>query len=135
MKKRSFRSNSLVKIRLLTAFAGFLGYGAWATLVNMEHGAAASIKAGFVQGSISFVLTFAVNFMIEWLYRIFANFRYRGILSVLFASLSLIVISFTINYFATTPNILLTILPGGILGSFYVYSYLHYNVKKNLVTN
>ena len=135
MKKRSFRSNSLVKIRLLTAFAGFLGYGAWATLVNMEHGAAASIKAGFVQGSISFVLTFAVNFMIEWLYRIFANFRYRGILSVLFASLSLIAISFTINYIATTPNILLTILPGGILGSFYVYSYLHYNVKKNLVTN
>lgn len=135
MIKQNSESNPLVKIRLLTAFAGFIGYGSWAALVNMEYGVYVSIKAAFVQGSISFLLTLGINFMIEWLYRTLANSRYRDLLSVLFASVTLIAISFTINYIAATPNILLTILPGGMIGSFYVYSYLLYSVKESPVTH
>jgi hypothetical protein len=126
---------SIAKVRVLTAIAGFVGYGVWASLVNMEHGLVASVKAGLVQGSVSFILTLSVNYWIEWLYRSFERSNFRDTLTVLVASLSLVLVSFSINFIAGTPNIILTILPGAIFGSFYVYSYLRYNVKKVFETD
>jgi len=117
------------KARLLTAVGGFFGYGIWAAIVNFEYGILVSSKVALTQGAISFILTLSVNLLIERVYTMILPIKNRKLITVLTASASLVLISFVINLLANTPNIFITILPGAVFGTFYVYSYLSFNLR------
>ena len=108
----------------LAGLAGFLAYGGWAFYANSGHGDAIALRSGVVQGSYSFVLTFVMTIVTEWL---FAKLYPR---SFWLPSLMLIVCSvlfttaYTINMIAGTPEILMTIFPGFVIGSIYTLVYV-----------
>lgn len=116
--------NSPLVRSLLAGLAGFVAYGGWAVLANWSHGETIAIKSGLVQGSYSFCLTWVMTLATEWLHGLFLNLTYRvwrlmiSICSVLFAT------AYSINYVAGTPEILMTIIPGFIIGSVYTLVYI-----------
>jgi len=104
---------------LISALAGFFGYGSWGFWVNMSHGWQTGLKAGLTQGSYSFVITLFYSVLIEWMYAKTGN----KILTTIFCSLSVVVTSYSIHALVGTPEILATIAPGVVIGSFFVYGY------------
>jgi hypothetical protein len=108
---------------LLAATAGFIAYGGWAYYINASHGDSAALKALFTQGIYSFTLTLITAFIMEWLFQLSSKPATRFCLTFFITSLILYSTSWGINVWAGTPEILLTILPGAILGTFYTLSY------------
>jgi len=112
------------KVRiLLSAFAAFVGYGAWAFYANHAYISAVSIKAALTQGSYSFVLTLSMSSFMEFLHQALGKARIRLPLTILITSLFLYTTSWGINKLLRTPEILMTILPGMIIGTLYTFSY------------
>ncbi len=110
-------------LRLLTALAGFLGYGGWAYWSNLSAGDKIALKAFWVQGLVSFCLTYLLNLYLEWLVN---QWTYTGLKLQkiwIVATLSVMLLSGLLHYGFGTPNILITILPGSVLGSLYIFSY------------
>lgn len=105
---------------LLPAIAGFLGYGSWGVFCNISHGWEMGLQSGFVQGGLSFTITLVFNGVMEFIYRLLQHKTWSIIASVT----GLIFVSFTVNTLAGTPEVIATIAPGSIIGSFYVYSYI-----------
>ena len=120
-------SNWIVKISrsktartLLPAMAGFLGYGGWAFFCNLMHGVKMGVQSGLVQGSLSFSITLVFNGVMEFLYK-----RLKSKLwSIIITIIGFVSVSFAVNTLAGTPEVLATIAPGSIIGSFYVYTYI-----------
>ena len=108
---------------LLAAAAGFTVYGGWAYYINHSHGSSAALKALFTQGSYSFTLTLIMAFIMEWLFQLSSKPVTRFCLTFFITSLFLYSTSWGINFWAGTPEILLTILPGAIIGTLYTLSY------------
>ena len=108
---------------VVSAMMGFFFYGAWAYSVNQHHGMDAGIKAGMVQGSYSFALTFCMTMLLEGMYRLAS----RLFSSSIFACFSTISVccaivfsgSWTVNYLAGTPEILQAVIFGYIIGGIY----------------
>jgi len=119
--------NSLIHSRilrgLLAAAAGFFAYGGWAYYINHSHGSSAALKALFTQGSYSFTLTLITAFIMEWLFQLSSKPITRFCLTFFITSLLLYSTAWGINFWAGTPEILLTILPGAVIGTFYTLSY------------
>lgn len=111
---------------LISAFAGLLAYGLWAYFANMAHGFKAGIKAACVQGGYSFVLTFVMTMLIESLYRflIQKHWQRATVMTIVTVCLTLYASSWLLNYLVGTPEILMTVLPGYVIGSMYTYSYV-----------
>lgn len=104
---------------LLSATIGLIGYGAWAWYANSGYGEAAALKAAITQGSYSFSITLVLTLLMEYLYR-----RSQSVLlTALPTSLMLYISSYTVNYLAGTPEILMTILPGAIISTIYAIAY------------
>jgi len=102
------------------ALVGFIGYGGWALGCNLSHGLNTGLQSGLVQGTLSFVITVVSNLLMENLYRVTGN-RFITIAASIFTFVGT---SFTVNYLVGTPEILLTIAPGAVIGSFYTISYV-----------
>lgn len=111
---------------MLSALVGFAAYGAWAYVANMNHGDEMATRAALTQGSYSFIITLVLTGLMEKLFAWLATCspRQRFWLSTLPVCLLLYLSSWTVNYLAGTPNILLTILPGAIMSSVYTFSYI-----------
>ncbi|MFK7732814.1 MAG: hypothetical protein AB8B48_14435 [Pseudomonadales bacterium] len=109
-----------------SAVAGFIGYGAWAWLANMNHGGEMALRAALTQGTYSFVITLILTGLMEWLFSRLIGWpkRRRFLGSTIPVCLLLYLSSYSVNYLAGTPNILLTILPGAILSTLYAFSYI-----------
>lgn len=109
-----------------SAFAAFLGYGAWAWFANMEHGDDMAFRAALTQGTYSFIITLILTGLMECLFSRLSSWpehsRFLG--STIPVCLVLYFSSYSVNYLAGTPNILLTILPGAILSTLYTFSYI-----------
>lgn len=105
---------------LISALAGFFGYGSWGFWVNMSHGWQVGLKSGLTQGSYSFTVTLFYSSLIEWLY---AKTRKKA-LTIVTCSLSVIATSYGVHTLVGTPEILPTIAPGAVIGSIYVYGYV-----------
>lgn len=103
---------------------GFLAYGSWAFWVNMEHGTDIGARAGLVQGSWSFVLTLTMTLVMEWLLRVTAPTGAPGVVTLVITVACLFGGSWSVNWLAGTPDILLTILPGFLIGSGYSTAYI-----------
>ena len=108
---------------IVSGLFGFLAYGGWAFYVNYAHGLDAATKAAFTQGSYSFIVTLVMTLLMEYLFRLLSNPGLRfcvtffGTCAVLYSS------SWGVNVLAGTPEILMTILPGVVIGTVYTFVY------------
>ncbi|MEO0508611.1 MAG: hypothetical protein AAF065_01985 [Verrucomicrobiota bacterium] len=111
---------------LVSSVAAALGYGGWAVFVNYEVSPMSGWRAGCVQGSYAFCSTLFLTIAIRKIYYLGGSGK-RGRL-IAFAVGIVIIISLpaTLNLIAQTPNVIMTILPGILIGSVYVgmFAYL-----------
>ncbi len=108
---------------LLSAMARMLFYGAWAFYVNSAYGFSVAMKAGIIQGMNSFFLTFVMSIVMEQFFKCFSLALLRFLATFLSSSILVCLFSWTVNYLANTPEILMTILPGCIVSTVYAFSY------------
>ncbi|MGK0222412.1 MAG: hypothetical protein ACI9ON_001651 [Limisphaerales bacterium] len=104
--------------------AGFAAYGGWAVFANWPHGETIAWKSGLVQGSYSFLLTLSMTLITEWLHKLAIKLTYRIPILMVCISSVLFCTAYGINYVAGTPEILMTIVPGFIIGSTYTLIYI-----------
>ena len=108
----------------LAGLAGFVAYGGWAFYANSSHGDMIALRSGVVQGSYSFVLTFVMTIVTEWLFtKLYGKLLWLPTLMVIVCSV-LFTTAYTINMIAGTPEILMTIFPGFVIGSIYTLIYV-----------
>ena len=106
---------------VLSGLAGFVVYGGWAYLVNVDHGQDLAMMIGLVQGSYSFALTFIMTLVTEWLFEK-CDGQFLTIMAIVCTAL--FVTPYLIHMFIGTPEILMTILPGFVIGSIYTGVYV-----------
>ncbi len=116
--------NSPLVRSLLAGLAGFLAYGGWAVYANWSHGETIAYRSGLVQGSYSFLLTWVMTLVTEWLFAKLANVPFRVALLMCMVMPILFATAYAINYAAGTPEILMTIIPGFVIGSTYTLVYV-----------
>lgn len=104
--------------------AGFLVYGGWAYYVNADHGHDMGVMAGVTQGTYSFVLTMSTTYLMEFLLITFRHMPGRRTATVVVTSVITFGTAFGIHFLIGTPEILLTILPGFLIGTAYTVSYV-----------
>ena len=117
-------SRSALLRSLLAGLAGFVGYGAWAWYANLDHGADIAMRSGVVQGGYSLALTFLMTLVTEYLYSKLMNVAAGIIVTTVLVSAILFSSAYTIHMLVGTPEILMTIIPGFIIGTLYTYIYL-----------
>jgi hypothetical protein len=114
---------------------GFIVYGGWAFYVNSQHGIAVGFKAGFVQGTYSFALTLSTTMLMEFLWTSLQNTRRPYFLTLSITNTITFTTAYLINWVFGTPEILLTILPGFLIGIGYTAFYLFSLSKLNSVNH
>ncbi|WP_437757462.1 hypothetical protein [Sorangium sp. So ce1389] len=101
----------------LSATAAAVAYGSWAVFCNRAHGAAAALKAGLTQGTVSLVLTLVMMLILEWLFRL-GRTPARGFLLASSGTTALVVvITTTVHTMAGTPRLFSTIAPSCLVGA------------------
>lgn len=108
---------------LLSATAGALIYGSWAYWVNMSDGTEMAITTGVVQGSFSFVLTLSMTLILEYLYRFLGPGTGAVIGTTAAVSAFMFTTAYSLQWAAGSGEILMTILPGYLIGTAYAASY------------
>jgi len=108
---------------LAAALAALIGYGAWAWFANSAEGDGAAGKAALVQGGYSFVLTYVMTYVTEWLYCYTGG---RGWLTTFLSSILLLVSAYSIHRLAGTPEVAMTIAPGYFIGTVYTAFFVAY---------
>ena len=108
----------------LSGALGFVVYGGWAFWVNVGHSQAAGISAGLLQGSYSFFLTLCMTLVMEYLMFKFKRLPQRGLLTVSIVSIITFLVAYSLHWLNGTPEILLTILPGFVIGLVYSIVYV-----------
>lgn len=128
-----FSTRSSTRTRALaSALAGFVAYGGWAYFVNVGHGDMVGMRSGLVQGGYSFILTMSSAYLMEFVYRWFRKTLDAvpsWIPTLLVTMVILFATAWGINRLAGTPRILLTILPGFLIGSLFSLVYI-LNLKR-----
>lgn len=109
---------------LISGIAGFLIYGGWALAVNVSHGLTMGLRAGALQGSYSFFLTLGMTLVMEHLMMRFSHLAARTVLTVFIVSAVAFSVAYSIHWLNSTPEILLTILPGFLIGAIYSTIYV-----------
>lgn len=108
----------------LTSILAAIAYGGWAVFANFEYGAKAAFMAGIVQAVYAFLATMSVSKIAHMIFRK-CDCGYKGIcLGFLASFIVMVCIPFAVHSFAGTPDIVETILPGLIIGSLYLITYL-----------
>ena len=104
----------------LAGLAGFFVYGGWAAFANAEHGSDIAMRSGLVQGSYSLALTFAMTYVTEYIFG-----RTRALVATTFLVSAILFLSaYSIHWLVGTPEILMTILPGYVVGTIYTVVYI-----------
>ncbi|MFT4633854.1 MAG: hypothetical protein ACI9BC_002882 [Crocinitomicaceae bacterium] len=85
----------------------------------MSHGTEMGVMAGLIQGSYSFVLTLSMTIVMEYLMRMLAGFAGRQVITVGMVSVGTFAVAYSIQWLNSTPEILLTIIPGFLIGAVY----------------
>jgi ABC-type antimicrobial peptide transport system permease subunit len=122
MNIRAFLHSKLAR-GVLSGFAGFAAYGGWAYFINLQHGTQAGLKAGLTQGTYSFFLTLVLALVMESLFHLYREPRTQFWFTFMLTCCLLYFSSWGINALSGTPEILLTILPGSIIGTIYTFAY------------
>ncbi|MDG2277524.1 MAG: hypothetical protein P8L31_06145 [Pseudomonadales bacterium] len=122
------RNASLLR-SFLSAIAGFSVYGGWAYYVNADHGTGLATMIGLVQGGYSFVLTFVMTLVTEWLFKRFTESKNQVAYVMITILIALFTMPYVIHVFIGTPAIWMTILPGFAIGAMYTGLYV-FGLKK-----
>lgn len=94
------------------AVLGLLFYGAWAVWANAEHGSALALRAGALQGSLSFAVTLGGTSLMKTLFRGPGAAAWRALRAML-GTLALIYgLIIAVHLWHGTPEIALTLAPG-----------------------
>ncbi len=117
MKKGSFVES------LLMALGSAIFFIAWGLWVNWEHGFQSRVQVALTQAGVSFIATLGLS---ELLRRIACNvskgkfswFKIGAIGWIIFNTFV-----FLTHYFAGTPEMLKTMLPGMLTGSLFSFAY------------
>ncbi len=107
------------------AVLGLLFYGSWAIWANSDHGITVALRAGAIQGTLSFIVTLSGTTLMKRLFRGHAAvwFRFaRASIGALLLIYGVIISSHLLN---GTPNILLTLAPGLPITIFFCLSYCY----------
>ena len=124
-----FQSLSALQRSLISAFVGFFFYGSWGIFVNWSHGLMLAVKAGFVQGSYSFILTLCMTMLLEGIFRvnskIFNKENFINWSTIIISCTAVFSVSWGVNAAAGTPEILRTVILGYIIGGIYSISYVY----------
>ena len=102
MKRPAARSS------LVHAAFAFAAMGSWAMFANREHGVAAMLVGGAVQGALSACITLCLKHIIENLVLMFAGWLSRIMPVIICFLLSLFLLS-AIHILMGTPEVLTTI--------------------------
>lgn len=116
---------------LIAAIAAFIVYGGWAAYANYEFGTQYALRALFGQGGFAFTATLLLTLLAEYLYAAFGNNQAALIKAFLICVMISATLPATIHWLIGTPNILLSITPGFIFGSVYLFLYLR-QLHKNI---
>ncbi|TXR53931.1 hypothetical protein [Reinekea thalattae] len=120
---------------LVAAIAAFIVYGGWAAYANYEFGTQYALRALFGQGGFAFSATLLLTLLAEYLYIAFG--KNKQALAKAFSICVMIsaTLPATIHWLIGTPNILLSITPGFIFGSVYLFLYLRLLHRNTLALN
>ena len=105
-------------------FLGFAAYGAWGWWVNADFGQMVAVRAGLVQGGYSFALTFTSTLLMEWLFAQLRRYPMPVVTTTLLTCALLFLVAYGIQFAVGTPEVLMTILPGFVIGSIYTAVYV-----------
>ncbi len=132
---------------LILGLLSMIPYVSWAIYVNYSYGIDAIIQVSITQSALSFLLTVSLTQSIIYFYHIGSSISVKNTshtpssvlssipetitipivfpisLAVIGSSLFSNLIVVSTHYFAGTPNILITMLPGSILGLLYSVIY------------
>jgi hypothetical protein len=108
-----------------------MAYGTWAAFVNFDYGKLASVKAFFIQGIFAFIATLNLGLFAKTLYSRLGRNRLAVIASFICCSALLCTIPTSLHWFAGTPNIFQSVLPGLLWGTLYLAMILIINHKEN----
>lgn len=117
------RARSLVRA-LSLATAGSVAYGGWAGFANSDHGARAAWLAGLTQAAMSFVTTFLLTLLGDWILRRCARVWTQLAAAVLVTPAVVAVVLASVHLAARTPNVRLTILPSVVGGTVFCVAYV-----------
>lgn len=117
MDSRALRS-------IAAGIAGFIVYGSWAFYINSQYGITIGFKAGVVQGTYSFALTLSTTILMEVLWAGLQTSKGQTILTMSITIAITFITAYLINWVFGTPEILLTIFPGFLIGIFYTAFYV-----------
>ena len=109
---------------IFSGLAGFVAYGGWAYFANLEHGSAIAMRAGLVQGSYSLVLTFFMTLFTEFAFVKIYGLPFAKLLTTGAIAIVLTSTAYFIHLFVGTPEIIMTILPGALIGTTYTFMYI-----------
>ena len=119
-----------MKYNLLCATGAFLGWGRWAYYVNGSEDSKIGLVSAFTQGTASFILTFAVVYIVTKLYNILPDNSMRLILPAVITVACIGGCMALIHSLAGTPHILATISPAaGVAFLFCIYT--AYKLKRS----
>lgn len=119
----SFLDSGLLR-SIATGILGFIVYGSWAFYANFQHGLTSGVQAGIVQGTYSFALTLSTTMLMEFLWASFQSIKGQHVLTIAMTSLITFTTAYSINWIFDTPEILLTIFPGFLIGLLYTTFYV-----------
>ncbi|MCR9279540.1 MAG: hypothetical protein NXH85_16400 [Pseudomonadaceae bacterium] len=109
---------------LIAAVLGGSAYAGWAYFANQQHGTTQGLSAAVTQGAYSFTAALVTTLLLDRFRHAFGP-SWRGSLATLFLSCTgLTMLGYVLHWSAGTPEILVTISPGAILGSAYAAAYV-----------
>lgn len=102
------------------AAAFFIAWGLW---VNWEYGVGARIQVAITQGVVSFVSTLFSAELIVWLGQRLKSSRFPVIKTGILSWIVFYTMIAAAHYFAGTPELFKTMMPGMVSGVFFCFGY------------
>jgi hypothetical protein len=115
-------------LKLAPVFA-FVGYGSWATWVNFTAGADNYLASGCIQGSYAFVSTLGLKITTFFIFGAVKNSAYAKLITYTISLTLMVTIPVFLHLINGTQKIFYSILPGSIIGSFYLFIIVWYEIK------
>lgn len=113
--------------QLAIALLAALGYGGWAWLSNCQGDPHVALRAMLIQGSYSALLTLANVVVLESVFaRLTPQLQWRSNLAATLSAATILqyAVIVPIHWLNRTPEIVLTLLPGIVIGSIFSAIYL-----------
>ncbi|MDN3649445.1 hypothetical protein QWZ13_11025 [Reinekea marina] len=121
----------LLKKPKLTAILALMFYGTWASYSNFEFGYSIAITAFMIQGSFAFTSTLVSGYTALFLMKKLQHFSHYLLWSYLITMALLVSIPFVLHTVFLTPNKLLSMAPGMVIGGLYIATLLRLHSKSN----